>query len=100
VQNDDGLESSRRLRRFTAGTTEARHSVVTLAARCFGDAEVGGEQGATELVGQAGVTAGQPSSDGIAEPKRLAGDVKSVQTMMIEGPRGPAHLVDLSTRPR
>jgi hypothetical protein len=73
---------------------------VALAAGCFGDAEVGGEQSATELVGQSGVAAGEPSGDGIAEPKRLAGDVKSVETMVIERPGGPAHPVDLSTGPR
>jgi hypothetical protein len=91
VQNDNSLEGSRSLRRFTAGAPEARHAIVALPARCLGDAEVGGEQGATELVGQSGIAAGEPPGNGIAELKCLAGDVKSVEAMVIEGPGGPAH---------
>jgi hypothetical protein len=49
------------------------------------------------LVRQGGVAAGEAPGDDIAEPQRLAGDVKRIQAVVIEGPRRPAHRVDLST---
>jgi hypothetical protein len=99
AENDDRLESSGCFRSLTSRAAEARHAVVTLPARCLGDAEKRREQRATELVRQGGVAAGQPSGDGIAEPKRIAGDVKSVEAMVIERSGRAAHLGMVIDRP-
>ena len=90
-QDLDGLDGGSGLRGLAAGTAEASETILTLPAGCLGDAEIGGQQGAAELVAESGVAARQTPRDRVARAQSLPRDMECVEAVMVESPRRSLH---------
>jgi len=60
-------------------------------AGCLGDAKIGGQQGAAELVAESGVAARQTPRDRIARAQSLPRDMECIEAVMVESTRRSLH---------
>jgi hypothetical protein len=86
-----------RFRCLTTGAAKASKAVLALPAGGLSDAEIGGQQGATQLIAEGGVSARQATSDRITQAQGVPRDMECVEAMMVEGARRALH-VDLSAQ--
>ena len=90
-QDLDRLDRGSGFGGFAAGAAEASETVLTLPAGGLGDAKIGGQQGAAELVAESGVAARQTPRDRIARAQSLPRDMECIEAVMVESTRRSLH---------
>lgn len=84
AEESDGFEGGGGFGRLAACAAEAGQAIGAGAARSLGNAEKGGEQRPSELIGQVPVPARKSMGDAVSEPQSLSRDRVGVETVVIE----------------
>jgi hypothetical protein len=93
AKHPDRLECGSGFGSFSSGASKARQAVFAGAAGSLRNPEVGGQQGATQLVSEFGIAARESPCQRVAESESLLGDPKRIEPLVVEGAGSPARRV-------